>query len=286
MKLGLFPNMPEAEYRAIPAVNASALKHGRRSLAHMRHAMMNPSEPSPAMAMGTAVHMAILEPERFVFEYAICDRAVDRRSRHWAEFCSIACDGPGGKIPLTKPDGDAVYAMVAAVQAHPDAAPLLAAPGQCEYVAVWQDADTGLACKARLDKYVPGAIALDIKTTRNASPETFERDVYTLGYWQQVAWYREGFERASGKPTPFTIIAVENEPPHCVAVYSLDDDTLARGVAENHSILKRYAEALKTGTFPGYPHPSGPIEIGMPDWAKKRHIPEAMSYATDDTGGF
>ena len=240
LRLGLFPNMPDAEYRAIPAINSTALKAGRRSLAHMRHSMLTPSTPSPAMELGTAVHMALLEPMRFrkAYAFALAEDS-DKRTKAWKSFAA-ECES-NGCTPLTWDDQVSIEAMRSNVLAHPDAAPMLQQAGESEYVAVWQDPDTGLACKARLDKYVPGALALDIKTARNAEPEEFSRQMYSLGYWQQLAWYHEGFNRASGTDTPFTIIAIENEAPFCVAVYSLDDDTLARGVAENHDILRKYA---------------------------------------------
>jgi exodeoxyribonuclease VIII len=282
MKLGLFPNMPEAEYRAIPAANATALKAGRRSIAHMRWTMQNPKAPTPAMELGTAVHMALLEPQRFKDTYAACPEDCTRASKVWKDHVAF-CD-KSGMTPITYGDYHDLLAMCRGVIANPDADAMLKQAGQCEYVAVWQDPGTGLACKARLDKYLPGALALDIKTTRNASREVFSRDCYTLGYWQQIAWYREGFKRASGEDTPFTIIAIENEAPHLCAVYSLGDESLARGVAENHRILKQYAKALESGTFPGYA--AGVQEIDIPAWAMKEHPPEAMEWDSNDNGGF
>lgn len=283
LRLGLFPGMSEAEYRAIPAVNATALKAGRRSIAHMRWTMQNPKAPTPAMELGTAVHMALLEPQRFNKCYAVASsEESDRRTKAWKSFEAFACER--GLKPITQGDYHEMMAMCRGVYDNPDADAMLKRAGQCEYVAVWQDPGTGLACKARLDKYLPGALALDIKTTRNASREAFSRDCYTLGYWQQIAWYREGFKRASGEDTPFTIIAIENEAPHLCAVYSLGDESLARGVAENHRILKQYAKALESGTFPGYA--ADVQEIDIPAWAMKEHPPEAMEWDSNDNGGF
>lgn len=281
MKLGLFASVPEADYFAIPAVSSTALKAGRRSIAHMRHTMLNPKSPSPAMELGTAVHMALLEPARFDKTYAFCAEDCDKRAKAWkshAEWCE-----ENGKVAMTFDDLVAVSAMVRNAKAHPKSADALNTPGMCEYVAVWQDPDTGLAAKARLDKYVPGALALDIKTTRNASVPKFSKDVEWLGYFQQLAWYREGFARASGKETPFTIVAIENEAPYCVNVFSLDDDSYECGRIVNHAVLRKYADAVKSQVFPGYE----PIihEIGISDYAKRSILAGTVQYDPTDTGG-
>jgi uncharacterized protein YajQ (UPF0234 family) len=47
-----------------------------RSPAHFIEYRTNPPSPTPAMALGTAVHAAILEPELFAAEYAVVDEAL------------------------------------------------------------------------------------------------------------------------------------------------------------------------------------------------------------------
>jgi len=59
-----------AEYQAIQAVNFSSLKMMRESPLHYRHALTAIRAESPAMALGSAVHCAVLEPGRFALEYS------------------------------------------------------------------------------------------------------------------------------------------------------------------------------------------------------------------------
>ena len=61
--------IPRAEYQAIAAINWSAIEggfiDGEFSPLHYKHAIAQPDEETDAMREGTALHMALLEPERF-----------------------------------------------------------------------------------------------------------------------------------------------------------------------------------------------------------------------------
>ena len=282
MKLGLHQGMDETTYRALPAMNSTTIKAGRDSMRHMKRAKESPKQPSPEMRMGTALHCLVLEPEKFARTYRACDIECDKAAKAYKSFAA-ECDHEGVE-PLSFYEAAQLAEQRRNLMEHPEAGAILREGGLSEYVALWQDHETGFACKARLDRYVPGVVALDIKTTKCARDDAFSKQMYDLGYWMQLAFYHEGFRRASGVDTPFTIIAVENVEPYLVNVFSLDDYTRQCGIAENHAILRRWAECVRTGVYPGYP--TGIREIGIPDWAKKRHPPEAMEWDSNDNGGF
>ena len=56
--------MTEAYYNRRKGIRRSDLWKLKRSPAHFKYAVENPAEQSPAMAFGSAVHMAVLEPRR------------------------------------------------------------------------------------------------------------------------------------------------------------------------------------------------------------------------------
>ena len=60
--------MPSDNYHQLPGLNWSRLKYVLESPRAYRHAVDNPPSETPAMAFGTAVHMAVLEPERAAVE--------------------------------------------------------------------------------------------------------------------------------------------------------------------------------------------------------------------------
>lgn len=72
MKPGIYTadQLPNEEYHALDAISKSDLDKINRSPAHYKYAKENPTPPTPAMERGTAVHMAVLEPELFARSYA------------------------------------------------------------------------------------------------------------------------------------------------------------------------------------------------------------------------
>ena len=77
--------VPEHEYRRMPGVNYSALKHMLRSPMHYKYMRDNPPEPTAAMRLGTMVHMAVLEPEKFAATYVECKDG-DKRTKEYQAY--------------------------------------------------------------------------------------------------------------------------------------------------------------------------------------------------------
>ena len=68
MKPGIYPDLPNEEYHRCDGVSNSMLSDMARSPAHFQAARRRQREETPAMAIGTAIHCAVLEPERFAAE--------------------------------------------------------------------------------------------------------------------------------------------------------------------------------------------------------------------------
>ena len=282
MKPGIYRELTRDEYERIDAVNQSRLKAFARSAAHGRHAMLNPKLPTDAMSVGTALHMAVLEPERFKAEYVVapkCDRRTNAGKAEWASF-----QAANAARSLLNPDEmESCIAMSAALHVHPLAGPLLRAPGVSEVAAVWKDSETGLLCKGRLDKltrFVGQNLIIDVKSTRNAQPPEqdehsclFGADALKLGYLFQAAFYLDGLAALQPAERGYWILAVENEAPHAVAVYELPDEAIEYGRTEYRRALKRYADAKRTDCYPGYHE--GKHILNLPRWARQTMEVEA-----------
>ena len=74
-QVGLLSMSAEAYHGNKDAVGHSSLVRIMRSPAHFQEYVTNPPEPSAAMAFGTAVHSAVLEPAAFASEYAVFDES-------------------------------------------------------------------------------------------------------------------------------------------------------------------------------------------------------------------
>jgi len=254
MKPGVHYDYPELEYRQLQALNASTIKALRRSPLHAWYALANPSPRTAAMTLGSAVHLALLEPERYKVEHAV-GPSYDRRTKVWKEWEASA------KKPLLLTADEAVKVEKIKDQIesgnHEVAYQLLrASKGRSEVTSIWQDEEIGTLCKARADRvciYEDEPVIVELKTARDASAIGFRSACRQYGYDLAAAWYLRGF-RFTGKTEPQRLIfvVVENEPPFGVACYSLQYMHLASAEAQCIVFGEIYVECMRTGVWPGY----------------------------------
>lgn len=265
---GLYPGVSYADYERIDAANHSLLRHYRKSPAHARVQMLSPRMPTAALDFGNAYHCAVLEPERFAREFVRGLDGVGNRSAADKAIQSRFRQQHYGKTVVVPDDFDQIRQMAEVLMAHETAAALLRAPGPNEVVAVWKDAETGLACKLRGDalrSWMGWTWVADLKTTKDASPEGWPREVHTYGYDSAAAWYLDGLDVLAPRPRRFVNIAQEKEPPFAVAVYELDEPSIEKGRRRSRRYLKRHAEALASNEWPAYP--VGVIPVSLPGWS-------------------
>jgi hypothetical protein len=256
--------MPADLYHAIPAVGSSGLKSFLRSPAHYRARLAQPAEPTDAQALGTAVHLAVLEPERFEREVVAAPK-FDRRTTAGKAAAAEFDAAHAGRLVLAADVHETACRVRDAVRSHPAAA-LLLAHGAPEVSLQWIDEASGVPCKSRLDWLAPDHSVVDLKTARDASPLGFGRAIGQYGYAIQQAVYVAGVRAALGaEPPMFAFVAVETEPPFAVGVYVLDDDAVAAAEVRVAEALARFAQCRAADTWPAY----GDLiqTITLPRWA-------------------
>jgi len=178
--------MTNAEYHAHPAVSKSDLDLVNRSPAYYRYVKENPREQTAALIFGSVVHKLVLEPEKFDEEYAVAplvDRRTKKGKEDWCEFVA----GLNGETVIDSSVYESARLAAASVMKHPIAARLLQG-GQAETSWLWEE--NGVQCKCRPD-YLRTDIkcVIDLKTTLNASPDSFTKSAYDYRYHVQAAWY-------------------------------------------------------------------------------------------------
>lgn len=278
--VGIHLGVPAAEYHAWWAVSNSRLTTFKRSPAHLRWELEHPREQTDAMRLGTAAHTAVLEPHLFSHTYTVAEQcsATTKAGCQCSKGGSVRCDGRwfcGQHVPagasadeitvLSLEEREQCAGMWASVHAHPTAAPLLALPGEVEASPVWEVADS-LACKARIDKLCQQhGVVLDLKTTKDASPQGFQRTVFARGYHRQAAFYLDGLAALGVTVNDFVFIAVEKTAPYAVGVYRLTDEAVEAGRRELAALLARFREYLRRDYWPGYG--DGILDISLPAWA-------------------
>lgn len=265
---GIKIGVPAHEYhqRELGVVSKSALDLIARSPAHYRAWVDGlEREATPAMRFGTALHMALLEPERFKRTYVVAPDFGDMRSSKNREKRDAWLEERPGAVMLKPDDEAALLGMLESVMKHPAGSRLIL-EGESEVTLRWNDPISGLSCKSRADYWVRSKrLAVDVKTTDDASIDGFARSVANYRYHVQDALYRSGF-RECGEPIEhFAILAVEKQPPYAVAVYTLDEDAVTRGYHLARMDIDRLADCLKTNTWPSYS--DGVVELALPRWA-------------------
>lgn len=262
-------NIDEQQYRALPLINQSAIKHGMRSMAHMKAYMDGEIKyTSDALSLGSLVHAVVLEEEYFADMYAIMPK-IDRRTKagkqHYEEFMAINAD----REICKEEDWEIAMKMRESVWSHPAAAPLLKRKGKAEQTITWNDPDSGIDCKGRIDLLLEGKgrqkpMIVDLKTTQDAGPD-FAKSIAKFGYHTQAAFYQDGMMHGEKRNCGFTIIAVEKTAPYAVGVYLMDKAALEQGRKNYKKVLTSWKNAVHSNSYPAYS--SSPETLSLPDWA-------------------
>lgn len=232
-------------------------------------------EDTRAQIFGSAVHLAVLEPEKAGQEIAIAPK-VDRRTKKgkdaWEEFQASA----EGKLILTPDEMVTLDAMVHAVHDSEIASALLTAPGESEVGIAWTHTPTGLRIESKIDRTTE-RVLVDLKTTgRGVDPRSFARAATDYGYHRQAALYLTGWENVHGDDLAFAFIVVSKDPPYEVAVYELDGDALDLGRHQNEKALARLRAHLDENDWRA-PYERGAKILELPPWAHTEDVWEVAS---------
>ena len=267
-KPGIYPSLDFQTYRSIPAVNNSFLWTLKsRSPAHAKYEREHPSEPTPALLFGQALHGMVLEPATWDERFAVkpeCDRRTTAGKLLYQEFL----DCKGDRTEVSFDDYEKIVAVRDAV--HAQQCRELICSGRAEVSIVWEDRETGILCKGRLDyerndwhHYIT-----DVKSTEDASEYGFAKSIAGYGYYQAAAFYCDGWQTITGDSSIFTWLAVEKSAPFVTKPWECDSHTIEAGRNSYREALKVYAECVKNNEWPAY----GPEVslINAPDWLLRK----------------
>lgn len=265
-KAGIYRDIPEHDYRAWDAVNQSLLKIiEEQSPAHARADQLRPRKSTPAQVLGTAIHALLLEPMSFESRFIARPEGIDGRTKDGkAALVKLEAER-NGRTVVPADEYANTRDLVQSVIAHDELLDLLTSPGITEGSFLWKDDRTGLWCKGRCDRLTMHegvSTVVDLKSTNDASPKQFVRDVVNYGYEVQAAWYLHGLSQLSPIDRRYLIAAVEKEPPYAIGLYELDSILLDRGKRIWQRTLDLWSECLKSGAFPAYE----PCVLDAPEW--------------------
>jgi len=256
----LIYDLPFPDYLNLDRLSSSGLKDIDKNPAYFDYRRKNPSPSNPSQSLGTHTHGLVLQPETHHFAVPPdVDRRTKKGKMAWEEFIA----GSQGALVVTMEQHEKALAMQKAVIAHPYARALLGA-GKPEVSALWDQ--FGAQCKARFD-WLPDEfdVLVDLKTCSDASPTGFAKACGNWSYHIQAALYSMAAEACGLGKRPMIFIAVENEPPHLVGLYVIDDQALIAAEYKIERLIEQYAECRERNDWPGY---SKEIEtLELPKWA-------------------
>lgn len=267
-------SMPNDVYHAWPnSISKTGLDLVDRSPAHYYFAPAK--ERTRFMTIGSAIHCAILEPERFSAEYMLLRDAKDRRATEYKQ----AIKNLDEELVLVSSEADNVIGMQESVYANERSSKLLRAPGHRELSAFAQDPETGVWVRCRYDLILDDGTIVDVKKTQDARYDAFSRSLLAYRYHVQAAVYSDVYEWITGdQPESFNFLAIEERAPNSSKVYRIDDTATEQGRKEYRPNLNLYAQCIAENHWPSYPDSDDEL-IGLPDW-RVRQIENEL----DDAG--
>lgn len=275
---GVYEKVSFADYAAWDAVNNSRLGAMAVSPRHYLHPRQ---KDSSGFALGSLSHTAWLESTTLAERYAVLPRweedeqnvtsggvRSDSKSTNYYKQKLAAFDEANRDVEIVSRDQyAAMRAIVESLEADAKTRDLIHEKGATELSIVWEDPDTGLRCKGRIDKVCPASGRMaDLKTTGNLP--RFSRSIADYGYHRQQAFYRYGWAVLNGGEllTPW-IAAVESSAPYAVMTAPLSSEAIEVGESEFRRLLDRVAECHESGSWPG---PEAPEEWELPEWARPK----------------
>lgn len=268
----IIKNLKYEEYDKMEGVSNSKLSKLAISPAHYKESLETPQKQTEALTFGSLLHCLVLEPQNYARDFAI-EPEVNRRTNDGKEILAEFYETNSGKTILTENQFELASILKENIFAHPIANKLLSGKGENEISLFWEDEETKVKCKAKLDR-IKSDIIIDLKSARSAKPEDFARQLYDLGYYRQCVFYLNGFKECYQKEAKgFVFIVVEKEPPYNVVVYELSELFKEIGKIEISDLLQVYKECIETNNFYGYDGTEPKIHtLDPPKWVLNKYF--------------
>jgi len=211
-------------------------------------------EPTRAMILGSALHCLILEPERFRDDYGLDrTRDFDKRTtagkKGYEAWLDLAASG--SRIYLDRDEMALVKTQAEAIGRHRKAVKaLVELRGLNEQAITWEDAETGLPMRARMDRVlIEAGLIVDLKTTSSSNTKEWEKSSWEFRYHCQAALYIEAARQEWGRDFGFCFVCVSSGNPVQVAVRVPDEALLEAGRLDNRETIREVAECWRSGDW-------------------------------------
>lgn len=219
--------------------------------------------PTASMALGTAVHTLVLEPENWDKEFVV-NPNIERRSNAGKEAYAKFMADNAGKTVIDQDDADKARAMADAVLSHPTAGPMFKG-GAAELSFFSKRPNVTVKCRPdylRKGEKDGHLAIIDLKTSASAAPGTWKWSARDYRYHVQAAMYSDLVHEVTGMPVErFLFVVVESVAPFLVAVYEFSEENIQEGRKKYRDNLATLAICETRNEWPGYPTAITPISL-------------------------
>lgn len=264
MNEGIFEGISNEQYHNDRTwLSSSQIKTALSSAHDFKHFVIDgkgKKQTSESKNFGSITHKLVLEEPDFFNEYYVADHSgLDMRTKIGKEKMEEHKMLAGSKIVISKEDFDKACMCRDSVMKHPDARRYLELPGLSEasaYAIIDHTLPSGevvpFKTRVRPDRLAHGHAILDLKTSKNASKDSFSKDAladWGYGYDVSAALYTRVIAKLTGEILPFIFIVVKNDEPYSCAVYKLKDESMKRGEARLNRCLNTIILAERAGVW-------------------------------------
>lgn len=198
--------------------------------------------------LGRALHMLVLEPEKFDNCFFQMAEKVKLNTTKGKEIYAQAEIEADGRQILRAGEIEDIYGMAQAMKDHKLWQHIK--DGAMEQSIYWEGGGLyATRLRARPDVFTP-EIIVDIKSCRSINE--FKRSIYSRGYHRQAAMQIDGLNYIDGIKRHFAFFVVESTAPYLTACFTLDDASIEQGRKEYKQGADTYTECLRFNSWPGY----------------------------------
>mgnify|MGYP003637305327 FL=1 len=282
---GWFKDIPNEVYHRSNGTSSSQIKKMiEKTGAHLQHDRKHPKPPTPAMALGTAVHSLVLEPDMFDTDIVVAPDFNKRTKDGRADFELFQEENKNRTI-ISPEQNLKAKAMAARVHEHPIASILVQDLIVESSVFQWYksyDPDDQTEYKTMLKVRPDGIsknmpILIDLKSTADGSYSGFIKSIQNFYYHLSAAMYLELCNQCQPLLdevkhfafTKFVFVCVENFAPYEVSVYEMSQEYREIGALLFRQGIYNLHKS-KLNNWDGYPEEVRVIE--PPSWATRGFI--------------
>ena len=240
--MSIIKDLSNERYHAQHGISSSAVKTVcKKSIAHWKGEKRT---ATPAMMMGTAVHSLLLEEDRDL----VIKGPKTKQSKAFAEQKEALKDE---QVLLTEVEYNTAHCIAKGALANPACKAALRHKDRVNESSIFETCPrSGLILKTRPDLLIESEeTVFDLKTTIDASPTGFAREVVKYAYHVQAFFYIYVCQLAGLDVKRFSFLAVEKSAPYVAHRFDMSPEYLSNAEETVYRTLDQIAAAEENEDF-------------------------------------